>query len=226
MFESAISLNFDAVSLLRCGRLDDSIYLLKSVLSVVQTAEVPEFSQAVIGPQGRVVSVPLDGDPHDDCIPKLTPRVSSNLFNRAFIFEGHQSLANTDENASLCASVGLYNMALTLQMKGLTTEGPTCLAKAAGLYQKVFSILQVLAPEPTHSVSSLLLATVLNLVACESELRGYPPARPWMNVFRNLFAWATRLPEAALLQQPEEVEIFAATSVFFASGNLCAAAAA
>ena len=231
MFESAISTNFDAVSILRCGRFDESLHLLKSVLSVVQQAVAfHESSQEESGPQGVILSVPVEGDGHEDeRLPKFTPSLSgscSNLFNRAFIFDGNESLANTDENASLCASVGLYNMALTLHLKGLTTEGPSCLIKASGLYRKVYTILQTLEPQPTDSVSSLLLATVLNLIACQGELQGHQSAQPWMQVYMHVYAWATQSSHAAVSQQPEERSIFAASSIFFSSQNLCTAAAA
>eukprot|EP00977_Amphora_coffeiformis_P013145 scaffold3400_cov169-Amphora_coffeaeformis.AAC.9 len=107
------------------------------------------------------------------------PSIScSHIFNRAFIFEGPSSLNSTDENASLCASVGLYNMALAAHSEGLTRGGPSCLVAASGLYRKAFSILQALAPLPTNSVSSFLLATVLNLIACENELGGYHSTKP------------------------------------------------
>lgn len=227
MFESVLDTNFDAVSLMKIGRFDESMYLLKLLLTAVQNADRDQGQDAA-SQQGVVASVPLE-----DCYrsSKFTPshlEVSfGGLFRRAFIFEGSQPLANTDENASLCASVGLFNMALSMHLKGLTAGGHGYLTKASSLYKKVFSVLRSCSLAPTDSACSMLLATVLNLIACESEIKGQDEStRKWKQVFTNLMAWATQFSCAAVLQQPEEVDIFAASSVFFASQNFCTAAAA
>ena len=227
MFESVLSTNFDAVSLMKIGRFDESMFLLKMALTAVQNAGQERSEDA--GTLGMIVSVPLEDCTRFSKFTSSHTEVSfTGLFNRAFIFKGPQSLGNMDENASLCASVGLYNMALNMQLKGLTGGGLPYLSKAAGLYKKVFSILRSYALVPTDSTSSLLLATVLNIIACESELKGYNSTQPWMQVYNDLFAWATQFSSscAAVLQQPEEIDIFAASSVFFASHNFCTAAAA
>uniref|UniRef100_A0A7S3P7L8 Uncharacterized protein n=1 Tax=Amphora coffeiformis TaxID=265554 RepID=A0A7S3P7L8_9STRA len=231
MFESVLSTNFDAVSLMKIGRFDESIYLLKLAIAAVQNAGQQEHREDE-GALGMVVSVPLE---YCDRLSKFTSSTTevsfSGICNRAFIFQGSQSLANMDENASLCASVGLYNMALNMHLKGLTIGGPACLSKASGLYKRVFTILRSYALFPIDSVSSLLLATVLNIVACESELKGYcdDSTQQWMKVYNDLFAWATTQSDcesAAILQHPEEIDLFASSSVFFAGQNFCTAAAA
>lgn len=235
MFESVLSTNFDAVSLMKVGRYDESMYLLKVALSAIQDAGRRQEWCDHVGALGMIVSVPLG---LEDCgrshpkAPSCTAEVSfSGIFHRAFIFHGPQSLADMDENASICASVGLYNMALGMHLKGLTNGGHACLHRATGLYKKVFALLRSHALVPTDSVSSLLLATVLNIVACEGEIRGYGDSstQRWMQIYNDLYAWATSSSDCgspAVMQQAEEMEIFASSSVFFAGQNFCTAAAA
>ena len=209
MFESVVSTNFDAVCLLRTGRFDESLYCLRIALAAVQAAgQEPTGNNK--GPQGMIVSVPLQDDDKDE------PYV--DLFKRAFIFEGSKSLANTDENASLCAAVGLYNMGLAMKLKG----GEMFLSKASGLFQKVFSILRSCAPTPSDSASSLLLATALNIINCESDLYGYSAAQTWINIYLDLFQWAAQEPDF----EPEEFEVFTSNAVLFSSQHFSAAAAA
>lgn len=233
MFESVLTTNFDAVALLRYGRFDESLFLLRVALSAVQEeGAVPPLEACTgEGAQAMVSSIPLEdceggcasskaksGDDQSSCF---------DIFTRGFIFEGPRSLANSDRNACLCASVCLYNMALGMHLKGLKEGGLGYLRKASGLYEKVFSILSGFAPEPTDSASSLLLATVLNLIACEGELRGHTSTNSWKIVYSNLYAWATQTAERpAAVHQPEELEFFATSAVLFSNQNFTSAAAA
>ena len=109
-------------------------------------------------------------------------------------------------------------MGLALKSKG----GEIFLAKATGLFHKVFSIVRACSPVPTDSASSLLLATVLNLITCESELYGYSAAQPWIDVYQDLFLWATQSPDF----DAEELDVFASNAVLFSSQQFSAAAAA
>lgn len=210
MFESAISTNFDAVCFLRSGCFDEALFCSKVSLASVQAAGQKPTEDSMGTSTATIVSVPVHDGSND--------KASVDLFNRAFILEGTKSLANTDENASLCAAVGLYNMALAMKAKG----GEMFLAKAMGLFQKVFSIVRACAPTPTDSMSSLFLATVLNLIACQSELFGFSAAQPWINVYQDLFQWAAQAPSL----EPEEFEVFASNAVLLSSQQFSAAAAA
>lgn len=234
MFESILSNNFDAVALLRYGRFDESSFLLRVALTAVQEANaVPLEGHAVAAQEAIVVSIPVE-----DCEGHLCPNKSRttsgnetccfDIFRRGFIFEGPQSLANSHRNACLCASVCLYNMALGMHLKGLTEGGIGYLRKASGLYEKVFSILSGFGPDSTDSACTLLLATVLNLIACEGELRGHSSTNEWKAIYSNLFTWATRTPTnpASVLNQPEELEIFTTSAVLFSNQKFTSAPAA
>ena len=224
MFKSVASTYFDAVSLLRVGRFDESISLLRAALAAVQAAG-REPTQAM-GPTGTIVSVSV-ADCEDLCSRKFAMGNNTtyfDIFGRAFIFEEIQCLANTDENASLCAAVGLYNMALNMQYKGLRDGVSAYLRKASGLYQKVFDIVRLCNPSPDDTVSCLLLATVLNIIACESELRGHASIEEWKIVYNHLFEWATQTPCNAI--GPEELQLFTSNAVLFASQLVCTAPAA
>ena len=227
MFETVLSTNTDAVCLLRCGKFDESMYLLRAALVAVQAAGMETNQAQSQGPQGMIVSVPLN----DEDIGSPGPRVnklnctsSVELFDKAFIFEGPQSLANTDENASLCAAVGMYNMALTMHLKALQRGSSQLLLKASLLYQKAFTVIHAMAPSPTSSISSLFLATVLNKIACEAELGGYCRVQEWRSVYSDMYAWATQFNEVTM--EPEDLELFASNAVILSSSVFCTAPAA
>lgn len=176
---------------------------------------------------GQVVSVPIQ-----DNDKAITFSYSScfELFDRAFILEGVDSPSLSDEAASLCASVCLYNMALALHLKGLIQGGMDCLRKASGLYQKVFTILSSLSTKPTHSTSSLLLATVMNIIACEGEFGG-PTADAvihWKSVFGEYYSWLTSDDEEhpVIYSNPEETDLFTTCAVMFYNQTFAVAAAA
>ena len=229
MFESVLSTNFDAVCLLRRGRFDESMYLLRMAMAAVQAAgNEPLDSSSAGAPHGIIASVPLQ-DYEDDLSFKMAMKNKTScfdLFERAFIFQGPQSLGNTDENASLCAAVGLYNMALNMHMKGLHTGASIYLVKACGLYQKVFTIIRAVAPAPTDSVAPLFLAAVLNMICCESELRGAPAAQEWKNVYSELFTWATQSESSIRAMEPEDLETFCSNAVLLSNQDFCSAPAA
>jgi len=216
MLDYAVSIIFDAVSILRCGRFDESMDLFKSVLYMIQqTAHDQGFKS---GTRGAIVSIPVKEE--DDLFPQAFEGLSSadcsNLFDRAFIFDVSSSLTYTNENAALCVSVVLYNLALSMHLKGLTNGGPSFLYKALRLYERAYSILQALAPHPTDSASSLLLATVLNLVNCQIELGGSQSAEPWTRLYMVLYPWATQSFQAlAVTRYPDESLRFAASYFFF-----------
>lgn len=234
MFESVLSANFDAVALLRYGRFDESFFLLRVALSAVQEASAiapPLALESSSSQEALVASIPVQ-----DCEGNICGKSTAtngeetccyDMFLRGFIFEGPQSLSNSDRNACLCASVCLYNMALGLHLKGVRDGGLGYLRKASGLYEKVFSILTGFAPDSTDSASTLLLATVLNLIACEGELRGQSSPNAWKSVYTNLYAWATQTTaQAPILRQPEELDFFTTSAVLFSNQNFSSAPAA
>lgn len=229
MFDSALSTNLNAVCLLRQGRFDACIHLLKAALASVQEASQDMCDEESTGLQvATVATVPLLDNDVDQFV--FQHRLGSNktccfdVFLRGFLLEG-PSLAITDENAALCAAVGLYNMALAMQLKGLLVGGTTYLRKASGLYQKAFTILR--ASQHPDEVASLLLATLMNLIACQGELCGHAAADEWMSVYNDIFSWVTTQSTIAYdAVEPEELEDFASSAVLFASQSFCTAPAA
>lgn len=258
MFEQVLRANFDAVALLRCGHYRPAMTLLTQALTVVQQTTTDPYQAPSPAPMRNVISVVLHDDDNEDQDAQYNPRMlpSSQLpyaeiFQRGFIVETghHAALTNSDQDASLCACVCLYNMALLMHLKGLQTDGGglSHLHKACRLYQKVFALLVDLAPEPTDSMINLLLATLLNLIACQGELVGNhsPVSQEYKAVYNNFFEWATSCspssssekntsleedeedgPRPAIYQQAEDFDFFAASTIFFHNENLATSPAA
>ena len=223
MFEQVISKNYEAVSLLQKGRLEESLQLFKSVLKEVQTGPC-QGTPVQQGERGDVSSISLGDIRHNIQFFKMTP--TFRVFDRAFVFETTETLQNTDENASLCAAVGLYNLALNMHLKALSYRGGIIyLKRAHNLYQKVFSILRAYPLTRTDSRSTLLLATILNLIACETETCGYTSTEKWQHVYMEVFAWATADASFNISCQ-EEMDILTSGAVLFTCQNFCTAAAA
>uniref|UniRef100_A0A7S3P3I8 KIF-binding protein n=1 Tax=Amphora coffeiformis TaxID=265554 RepID=A0A7S3P3I8_9STRA len=228
MFRSIVSTNFDAVALLRYGRFDESAFLLRTALAAIQQAGVHPMIPTPMSEgqsSGQVLSVSLE-----DCDKAVSYTYLScfEVFNRAFILEDAESISDSEETFSLFASVCLYNMALAMHMKGLTQGCVGNVRKAVGLYQKVFSILSTLNPSPTHSSSSLLLATAMNIICCEAEIQGPAATKEWRDVFCDLFDWATQTEQqvAAIYNNPEESTMFSTCAVMYCKQTFSAAPAA
>lgn len=234
MFSSVVASNFEAVALLRCGRFEESVALLKKASMAIKAAgaDPSQFGQ---GASAAVVSVPLLEDFcaeetffsfHKTALVKET--APYDLFMRAFVVdEEAQPLLNTFENACICASVCLYNMALNMHMKGLISGQSGFLRKASALYEKVFAILSNYSPEPTETVTTLLLANVLNSIACESELQGHNSTYKWKRMYKELFCWMAQCAHTpAFPQQPEEFDFFTVSFLLYTNENLIAAATA
>eukprot|EP00977_Amphora_coffeiformis_P028471 scaffold35322_cov313-Amphora_coffeaeformis.AAC.1 len=237
--------------MLRHGKLEESMYLLKTALAAVQAAGTTIHNNAndnhnmpcdayaendSTTTPTVVVSVPLVSkeDNQDDAsmlgLNQLQSLSSCDMFCRGFLLEGpaSSSLANTDENAALCAAVGLYNMALTMQLKGMLTATPLYWRKAANLYQKVFTILR--ASESVETAASLFLASILNLIACECELNGPHVKTPWKQVYTQVFQWATTDSatafEALAADDEDSLQVFSTAAVMLTSQSFCTAPAA
>jgi len=228
MLQSIVSVNFDAVALLRCGRFDESAFLLRTALASIQESAAHPLTPAssTEGQSfGQVLSVSLE-----DCDKVASYAYISHfeVFNRAFILEDVDLVSVSDETSSLCASVCLYNMALAVHLKGLTHGCMGNVRKAFGLYQKVFSILSTLNHGPTHSSSSLLLATAMNIISCEAEIRGPASTSEWRGVFTNLFTWATQTEQQVptIYNNPEESAMFSTCAVMYSKQTFSAAPAA
>lgn len=231
MFKSVVASNFDAVALLRYGRFDESMALLRGAYVAIK-----EVGASTPMDFGQGVPISVASAPVDDCEGTLLcdktglalGTASQDLFKRAFVLEGPlASLEPTTENACICATVCLYNMALNMHLKGLTMGQSRFLRKTSAIYQKVFELVNSYSPEPADSLSSLLLATVLNLIACESELRGQNSTYKWKNLYKELYFWATQsVPNSFVLRQAEEIDFFTISVLLYTNENLIAAAAA
>lgn len=231
MFESIISVNFDAVALLRYGLFDESLEQLRGAVTAIQATESlpvqqdvgfssPKLSSVlVVDQQGKLCSTKARGMVQTNC---------SDMFMRGFIFEDADSLPFTDENSAVCASVCLYNMALTVHLRARSNSGTTNhLRRASGLYQKVYSILSGLPPTYAESISVLFLATALNIIACENELLGYSAADEWKRMYSSLFSWATQTSSfPAVFDYPQELAFFTTSAIVFYNQKLAAAPAA
>lgn len=234
MFESVLASNYSAVALLRYGRLEESMVLLRQASAAIKDASTVESTSPTMIPRDQVARAEVVSVALDDCECTFFPQdddsnvASFDFFKRGFVFEGQsQSLANTAENACICACVCLYNMALAMHLKGLMTGQSSYLRKASALYQKVFTIVQNYAPEPEDSISSLMLGAVLNIIACENELQGHSATKKWKVLFKDLFYWATQsVHTSALIQQPEEFDFFTVSLLLYSNENIVAASAA
>jgi hypothetical protein len=222
---SLATTNFDAVALLRYGRFDESMFMLRVALSTITDTPSTRLEEATeIRPS--IMSLPIDASCDK---PTYSPDSTfSDLFARAFVFEGTATLPNTDRNAALSAAVCLYNMALNFQVKGLKNGDMQLITKATGLYEKVFSILSSYDPDCRDTTSSLLLATVLNLIASKNELYGeVPTTKQWKTVYNNLYGclmYGSSRP--VILESPEEMAFFTTSAVVFDNErHICAAAA-
>ena len=225
MFESVISNIFDAVALLRYGHFDESTFLLRVALVDIQKAGHLDAFQ---GPQeeGKLSTVPIEGNLKSSGMPNVNQTSCFSVFNRGFIFEDASSLPPTDVAASRCASVCLYNMALGLHLKGLSTGESGYLRKASGLYRKVHTLLSTCTRTPEDSSSTLLLAALLNLIACESELHGHGVVGEFKSTFASLFSWATQAQCSAVYDQPDDFTFFTTSALLFCNQNLATAPAA
>ena len=232
MYQAVISSNFDAVALLRYGHFDESTFLLRNALSRIQAfgrlASLTHYGSPALPPKvtsvslrdakGSLCSSPVSSTFHVECF---------DIFAQAFIVEDAGLMSYTDETASTCASVCLYNMALGMHLKGLSLGVAAHIRKASGLYQKVFSVLSTFVKSSSDPLSSLLLGTVLNIVSCESYLRSHAVAEEWKIVYSNLFVWATQSTEyPAIADQPEEMAFFVNCAVFLSNQDIIAASAA
>ena len=223
MLESVVTHNFDAVALLRYGRFDESAFLLRKAVEMVQMAGQLPLEHSPEKMRARVASVPLQDLP-------VSQASSFPLFAKGFILERATFLPNNDEMAPLCASLCLYNLALGVHLKGLARGSASALERAASLYRKVYNILSSYTPSSADSSRAILLAAVVNIIACESELRG-PGAtatQPWKEVYNQVFSQVTSTSQdlSAMMEQPDELTFFTSSAVFYANQNLSAAPAA
>jgi hypothetical protein len=225
---SIITTNFDAVALLRYGRFDESMFMLRVALATISESRSAAVKETAPEVTPSIMSLPIE----DSCSSSNNNNNSpdstySHMFARGFVFEGTSSIPNTDRNAALCAVVCLYNMALSLHVKGLKHGGSHLIATAAELYQKVYSLLSSYQLESSDSVCSLLLATVLNLIAAESELRGDVPTSPWKSVYNKLYAMLLYgTDRRVIFENPEEFSFFTTCAVVFDNEKHMSAAAA
>jgi hypothetical protein len=226
---SILTTNFDAVALLRYGRFDESVLMLRAALSTISVSRSAAVNETATEVTPSIMSLPIeDSCNSNNSNNNISPDSTySHMFARGFVFEGTSSIPNTDRNAALCAVVCLYNMALSFHVKGLKHGGSHLIAKAAELYQKVYYLLSTYQLQSGDSVCSLLLATVLNLIAAESELLGDVPTSPWKSVYNKLYAlllYGTDRP--VIFENPEEFSFFATCAIVFDNEKHTSAAAA
>ena len=245
MFESVISANFDAVALLRYGLFDESATHLRSALMTIQrtrhmspscqderSISCPSVSSVLVADKDNNKEQ-AKRSPNTNNDTKKTPIFANqtscfDIFNRGFLLEDAvNELPYTEETSAVCASVCLYNMALALHLKGLSKGSAASLRRASGLYEKVYTILCSLAPSPADSLSCMILAAVLNIIACESELRGHAAVEEWKNTYSNLYTWATQGSSCpAVFGHPQDLSFFTTSAVLFQNQEFAAAPAA
>lgn len=248
MFGSIVYTNRNAIAELRNGNYDACLALMRAALTTLKE-QGGEIALSPSSPSARgknsflhAAAQPLTSVPVLTCDEEeAAEAILLGSFTRAFDLD-EIALASCIKNANtvtcLCAAACLYNMALSLHLQGLRQTGRALsLQRAAKCYEKAFSILASIPQEDQRGESvssSLMLASVLNLIACQqavtatgSAANGVSPSlQSWKKLYLELFDWTVSTGVVASLADATEFEFFTTSALLFNNEHLIAAPAA